>query len=154
MKVIETTTLTEIQKEGILKLWNQEYPEKLKYDDVSGFESYLGNLKDQRHFLLLSEANEILGWSFSFVRDGERWFAMILDSSIQRLGYGTLLLNKVRQEEIKLNGWVIDHGQDKKQNGEFYKSPLNFYLKNGFILLPAIRLELDKMSAVKIEWTK
>jgi hypothetical protein len=63
------------------------------------------------------------------------------------------MLEIVKRKEIELNGWVIDHSKDKKKNGELYHSPLNFYLKNGFIELTK-RLELDKISAVKIKWIK
>ncbi|MFT4741942.1 MAG: hypothetical protein ACI9L9_002739, partial [Marivirga sp.] len=52
------------------------------------------------------------------------------------------------------NGWVIDHSNERKSNGRLYISPLNFYLKNGFKKLSRNRLELDKISAVKIKWEK
>ena len=154
MEIIHTINLTIEQKEKILGLWNQEYPEKLKHHELSDFENYLNDLTDQEHFLLTDDSNRISGWSFIFVRDYEKWFAMILDKSIHRLGYGTLLLNKLKEKEVKLSGWVIDHARDKKQNGEYYISPLDFYLKNDFVISPHIRLELNKISAVKIEWTK
>lgn len=152
MKVIDTIKLTSAQKECILKLWNQEYPEKLQHDDLSGFENYLSKLQNKEHLLLAGNTGEISGWAFTFTRDNEKWFAIILDSSINRLGYGTLLLNKLKDKETKLSGWVIDHFRDKKKNGEYYQSPLNFYLKNGFVVCSGIRLESDKISAVKIEW--
>ena len=64
------------------------------------------------------------------------------------------MLNKLKFDEATLNGWVIDHPHDKKRNGKRYKSPLEFYLKNGFILIPETRLQLETISAVKINWTK
>ena len=69
-------------------------------------------------------------------------------------GFGTQLLNLGKEKESVLNGWVIDHDKDKKRNGENYISPLNFYLKNGFEVFPDNRLELEKLSAVKIRWKK
>lgn len=77
-----------------------------------------------------------------------------MDSKIHGQGLGTKILKQVKENEIELNGWVIDHNRDKKSNGEFYKSPLNFYLKNGFKKLSRNRLELYKISAVKIKWRK
>ncbi|MCB0473527.1 MAG: hypothetical protein KDC56_10755, partial [Flavobacteriaceae bacterium] len=59
-----------------------------------------------------------------------------------------------KEKETELNGWVIDHDNDYKINGELYKSPLNFYLKNGFQKSSDRRLELEKISAVKIKWKK
>jgi hypothetical protein len=40
-----------------------------------------------------------------------------------------------------------------KENGELDKSPLAFYIKNGFNIYPAERFESGAMSAVKIQWT-
>ena len=154
MKIIETITLTENQKQTIFRLWNQEYPEKLKHLDISELDNYFSALTDLKHFFVTSDTNEILGWSFTFQRDGEKWFAMILDSKAHRQGFGTSLLNELKDRESNLNGWVIDHDIDLKENKENYKSPLDFYLKNSFKTIPAVRLELDKISAVKIKWTK
>jgi GNAT superfamily N-acetyltransferase len=154
MKIIETITLTKNQKQTVFRLWNQEYPNKLKHLDISDLDNYFSNLTDTKHFILTGDTNKILGWSFAFQRDGEKWFAMILDSKVHKQGYGTLLLNKLKDKEINLYGWVIDHDREIKENGENYKSPLGFYLKNSFKTIPTVRLELDKISAVKIKWTK
>ena len=59
------------------------------------------------------------------------------------------VLNELKQHENKLNGWIIDHNNDRKLNGNFYKSRLEFYVKNDFEVLSEIRLELKIMSAVK-----
>jgi hypothetical protein len=67
-------------------------------------------------------------------------------------GKGTLLLNKLKENEHKLCGWVVDHDNDRKQDGEPYKSPLKFYQKNGFAICSDVRLETEKRSAVKIIW--
>ncbi len=50
--------------------------------------------------------------------------------------------------------WAIDHNNDIKANGRIYLSPLNFYKKNNFIIHANTRLELEKISAAKIEWLK
>jgi GNAT superfamily N-acetyltransferase len=141
-------------KMEVLNLWNKEYPEKLNYKTLSGFESYLDNLTEQSHILMLNESQEIKGWYFDFIRDHKKWFAIILDSEIQGQGLGTQLLNLAKEKERELNGWVIDHHNNKKQNGETYKSPLDFYLRNGFELRSKDRLELDVISAVRIMWAK
>ena len=137
-----------------MELWNDEFPEKLNYQTLADFESYLSNLEDQFHILMLDNNQNIKGWYFDFIRDAERWFAIILNTEMSGKGYGTQLLNLAKEKEPVLNGWVIDHENDKKRNGETYTSPLNFYLKNGFELLPNNRLELEKLSAVKIRWEK
>ena len=154
MELINLVRLSKADKKEIFTLWNNEYPEKLIYKSLTDFEIYLQNLTDQSHILLKDENHNIKGWYFDFIRKNEKWFAIILDSNLHGKGWGTKILNLAKDKEKELNGWVIDHHAEKKKNGEFYMSPLIFYSKNGFINLPKQRLELDKISAVKIKWTK
>lgn len=152
--IIETTLLNNEQKQAVYRLWNQEYPENLCYDSIDDFDLYLDKLTGQHHYLLIGSNNHIEGWAFSFVRGYAKWFAIILDQAIQRQGKGSLLLNCLKEHEPVLHGWVTDRNNEVKRNGELYRSPLAFYEKNGFMVLPEIRLELDKLSAVKIVWKK
>lgn len=152
MEFIKLSNLSSIHKEEILKLWNNEYPSKLNYQSLTDFEVYLKNLKQKSHILMVDERKNIRGWYFDFIRDQEKWFAIILDSKLQNKGFGTIIINLAKKKEKELNGWVIDHEDDKKNNGETYKSPLAFYLKNGFVKLEDTRLELENISAVKIKW--
>ena len=39
-------------------------------------------------------------------------------------------------------------------NNTTYVSPLDFYLKNGFTVCKEIRIESEKISAVKIVWNE
>jgi len=149
--ILETSALTQSQTMAALSLWNQEYPESLHYE-LTDFEKYLNALTDTKHYLLLID-QDIKGWAFTFTRDGQKWFAIILGHSIQMQGYGTQLLYKLKEKEPVLNGWVIDHDNAIKSNKEKYKSPLNFYIKNKFEAT-TLRLETEKLSAVKISWSK
>jgi GNAT superfamily N-acetyltransferase len=146
--------LSKSQKQEICDLWNNEYPEKLNYRNLADFENYLKNLSKQSHIIMVDKDQNIKGWYFDFIRENEKWFAIILDSKFQGKGLGKKMLNLVKEKESELNGWVIDHSNDKKQNGEIYESPLSFYLKNGFEILVKNRLEHEKISAVKIKWKK
>ncbi|MFD1629813.1 GNAT family N-acetyltransferase [Pseudopedobacter beijingensis] len=154
MKITKYTELNNKQKERILELWNNEYPEKLAYNSVSDFENYLNKLTEQNHYFLLDKSEEINGWATTFIRENEKWFAIIVSEKLHGKGFGTKILNELKNNENTLNGWVIDHDSDKKLNGNFYQSPLKFYLKNEFEMLSETRLELEIMSAVKIKWTK
>ena len=154
MKFIKTTALSKTSKAQILELWNNEFPKKLNYQTLADFENYLSNLDNQSHVLLVNNRQNIKGWYFDFIRDDERWFAIILNAKMSGKGFGTQLLNLAKEKEPVLNGWVIDHSNDKKRNGETYISPLNFYLKNGFELITGSRSELEKLSVVKIRWKK
>lgn len=153
-QIIEANELNEHVKLQVIDLWNTEYPEKLAYNNLTEFNNYLQNLNKIKHFLLTNDKNFIFGWALTFDRDNEKWFAIILSEKIQGNGYGRKMLEKLKQVEPILNGWVIDHNNDKKRNGRIYASPLKFYEKCGFEIHTEIRLELDKISAVKIKWMK
>ena len=152
MKFVELSILGESSKTQLLGLWNEEYPVKLSFQNTTEFDNYLGGLINLKHILLVNEVAEIEGWAFSFERENLRWFAIILSENIQGMGYGKKLLDKLKSSEKELNGWVIDHNSDKKLNGEVYKSPLEFYIKCGFEVISNQRLELEKLSAVRIKW--
>jgi hypothetical protein len=153
MKIIQTVFLTLEQKKVLYNLWNSEYPEKLVYDNFFEFENYLQGLSKIKHFLLVDNKDELKGWSFVFEIENENWFGLIINSEIQKNGYGTLLLNELKNHKSVLNGWVIDHQNDIKNNNRAYLSPIEFYLKNGFVICPNSRLDNTKISAVKINWT-
>lgn len=154
MKLVETMNLDTEQKRAICAIWNREYPEPVSYKSLEGFENYLSTLARPRHLLLQEDKEALMGWACSFTRDDERWFVILLHQDIQGQGKGTLLLNQLKDTEEQLCGWVIDHDRAIKQNGEQYRSPLAFYLKNGFTVCPDTRLELPIMSAVKIQWVR
>src|SRR4051812_2287585 len=96
MRVIETGLLTEPQKAAVIRLWNQEYPAQLRYEDAGDFDRYLDGLGDKMPFLATDDAGEIIGWALSFIRGDERWFAIILDRSAQGKGYGAAMLRDIK----------------------------------------------------------
>lgn len=135
-------------------LWNREYPANLQHATLADLESYLAGLTEPSHLLLLDAQQQLKGWYVDFMRENGRWFALIIDSALHGQGFGSQLLDIARQQRTELNGWVVDHARDHKINGEPYRSPLGFYLKNGFIVRSEERLELEKISAVKIHWNR
>jgi GNAT superfamily N-acetyltransferase len=152
MRIIQTENLSEEQKEILRELWNEEYPARLHLKTIEDFESYLNGISNTKHYLLFDDSDKIIGWTFTFLRDGEDWFVIILNSIIQGKGNGSLLINEIKKEKTSLNGWVIDQENEVKQNNELYKSPMPFYIKNGFTILTETKIENEKMSAVKINW--
>lgn len=154
MEIYEVRELLPSHKEAIFDLWNSEYPKELIFTDLYAFESYLAGLVQKKHYLVLDQAGKLLGWMFIFEREHETWFAMILSKEIQGKGLGAALLNRAQKAVTRLNAWVIDHASCRKQNGKPYRSPLGFYLKNGFTLCPQQRLETEKISAVKLCWNQ
>ncbi len=154
MEFTETKVLNKQQKGEIVTLWNKEYPKKLALPTLVDFEKYLENLADKNHIILTDKTNTIKGWLVYFMRDGERWFAMLIDSSQQGKGLGSKFLDLTKQRKTELNGWVIDNSTESKQNGKNYISPLGFYLKNGFEVLDGVELEKNGITGIKIKWKK
>jgi GNAT superfamily N-acetyltransferase len=152
MNIIETQTPDHEQKDTIFRLWNNEYPQQLGYTDIAGLDNYLGNLQCQSHYFAIDGQSAICGWAFTFIREQEKWFAIIVDSAFHKKGIGSLLLQALKDKEPILNGWVTDHYRYTKQNGQPYLSPLPFYIKNGFTVCANVRLEAPVLSAVKISW--
>ena len=152
MEMIKTNSLSAAQKEHIFHLWNAEYPLQLQFSTIQDFENYLRALGNPTHYLALDEDKKIAAWAFVFEREQERWFAIIVDSQFQRSGLGTKILAAIKLNECLLNGWVTDHDRYKKADGTIYLSPEKFYRKNDFIFCDDIRLETEKLSAIKIKW--
>lgn len=147
-----TEELTSEQKAMIRKIWNIVYPDNLVLPTAEDFDRYLEPLGKKQHYLLKHLSGELLGWGITFERENNRWFAMILDDSIQRTGMGSLLLKRMQADQPQLSGWVIDHNNPIRTDGKPYLSPVEFYLKNNFKLEPETRLELPTISAVCIRY--
>lgn len=154
MNFIESNSLTEEQKKEIITLWNNEYPKKLVYKNIAEFEQYLSNLDNKNHILLLDENDLLKGWFMYFERNNDTWFAVIMDSSLQGQGLGTKFLNHAKSKNEVLNGWVIDHNKEMKQNGEAYISPVKFYSKNNFKILADNILEYKEIKGIVVRWEK
>ena len=152
MKISQTKQLSDQHKSGIYDIWNTEYPDHISYTTIADLETYLAGLKESYHFIIVNDYGGLMGWLVTFTREKERWFAMILHQELQGKGYGSRLLNAAKEREKALNGWVTDHDRDKKADGKPYRSPVDFYLKNGFEVLNDTRLEKGQLSTVKIRW--
>lgn len=144
-----TTILNDRQKKQLISLWNNEYPKAINYSDEEDFDSYLINLFDVNHTLIINK-KQIIGWYADFLRDNQRWFFMILDSKFQRKGFGKQLLDKAKQNHKKMFGWAIPSDDYKKIDGTPYKSPISFYKKMGFDIFESEAMNSKELYAVKI----
>ena len=141
-------------KKRLKQLWNKEYPARIGFKSLDEFDEYLEKRENPKHTFVLDTDFQVQGWFFEFDRENQRWFGMILDSSIQKKGIGSYLLEQGKKNNTELIGWVVDNNSEKKLDGNDYNSPLAFYLKNGFKADAETRLETEKLSAVKIFWKK
>ena len=148
MRFIKRKKLTSGQKQEIFELWNNEYPRNLKYNDIAELNEYLSKLEDQNHILLIDDNGKIEGWYSDFIRDQERWFLAILNSKIQGKKFGTQILNMAKEANEELKGWVINSDNYIKTNGQPYKSPTDFYKKQGFQILEETKLETNRSTSL------
>lgn len=145
-------TLSDLQKEAIVKIWNQEYSEQLAYDSIASFDQWMAKIDDLNHLLVLDIQDNIIAWAADFFRDDERWFSILITRAKQGKGLGRLILEQLKSTNTTLNGWAVDHSKDVRSDGTPYPSPIGFYKKNGFQILQD-RFEEKQLSAVKIRWT-
>ena len=131
MEIIKTKNLTAKQFQQINSLWNEEYPLKLK----DRFKLLLDGVNDYNHYLVEDKDRNILAWAVDFEKDNEIRFSIIVDKNHQGKGLGVQLIKKLKKDLNEFYGWVIDHNDDKKSNGENYESPLSFYINQGFEVL-------------------
>lgn len=150
MKIIKTKLLTEIQFNQINQLWNDEYPEKLK----NRFGILPDGVEHYNHYLMEDENGNVMAWAVLFEKDNEIRFSIIVAENYKGKGLGAALMKKLTEENEEFYGWVIDHNNDKKMNGENYQSPLPFYVKLGFEIMPDARIDNDMLKAVKIKWKR
>lgn len=136
----------------IVRMWNRAYPKSLLYDDATEFEKYLKETKDKLHYISTDRSEEVDGWLMTFEREESTWFAILVKPIKQRSGIGTKLLQEAKKNNTVLHGWAIDRHDYVLQNGEAYISPISFYLKHGFEVIPEKSIVNEKLSAVKISW--
>lgn len=154
MEFVETKFLDNGQKKRIIALWNLEYPKKLELSTVLDFEKYLDGLSDKNYIVLMDENKALKGWLIYFVRDRERCFAMLIDKTLQGMGWGSRLLDLAKQRNNELNGWVIPSNKETKSDGSIYKSPVGFYLKNDFEILNSSEQDKNGITGIKLRWKK
>jgi len=148
MRLIYTLKLNENQHQQIDVLWNKEYPKNLK----NRFSKLLEDATHYRHFILENQQNIIVGWAVLFDTENETRFSVIVDETYKGKGLGSQLIAELKKACSCFFGWVIDHNNDVKNDGSFYRSPLMFYRKMNFEVLQDQRIETPIISAVKVKW--
>lgn len=147
MEILKTKNLNPEQFQQINQMWNEEYPANLK----DRFCLLLDGVENYNHYLI-EQNNRILAWAVDFEKENETRFSIIVNKNHQGKGLGVLLIDRLKKELGEFYGWVIDHNNDLKQNGEFYITPLDFYLKNGFEILNQNRIDNEMIKAVKVKY--
>ena len=152
MEIKTTKQLSKDEKQSIFQIWNEVYPKQIMYKTLDDLENYLAKCTNSVH-LLAKHNGETAAWLCVFDRDGQRWFALIVDASFQRQGIGEKMLSKMKTLEDKVYGWMTPHNRYEKANGEKYLSPKGFYEKHGFAITDEV-FDTDILSTVKIVWQR
>ncbi|KAF2506618.1 hypothetical protein [Flavobacterium foetidum] len=84
MKVVHQNSFSEQEKETLWQLRNSEYPIQFGHETFQEFESYCNALVKTENYILIDSRNVIQGWAYTFLRDSEVWFAIMLNSEIQK----------------------------------------------------------------------
>jgi GNAT superfamily N-acetyltransferase len=148
-KIKKTKTLTPFQAEQINRLWNDEYPIKLK----DRFPLLLVDVDRYNHYIIEDIDKNIIAWAVDFEKEKQTRFSIIVSAKHRGKGLAKLLIDKLKEENNEFYGWVIDHNDDLKSNGEYYQSPLGFYQKLGIEVLYNIRIDSEMIKAVMIKWS-
>ncbi|MEP7265799.1 MAG: hypothetical protein ABI772_14940, partial [Bacteroidota bacterium] len=104
------------------------------------------------HYLIEDDLQNVIAWAVDFEKENEVRFSIIIRSDKKGNGFGSFLVEKLKMENKEFYGWVIDHNNDIRINGEYYITPIPFYLKHGFSILNDCRIDTEIISAVKIKW--
>ena len=150
MEITQTTFLSNVQSEQINSLWNAEYPLQLK----DRFPILLEGTTWHNHFLIEDSNRVIIAWAVMFEHNNQIRFSIIVSKDYQGKGLGELLLDHLKVTHDEFFGWVIDHNNDLKSDGENYISPLPFYLKQGFEIIANQRIDTEMIQAVLVGWKK
>lgn len=149
MNIIRTRILSVNQFYCIHRLWNEEYPATLK----DRFPLLLEGVVNYHHYIIEDTDQNVIAWAVDFEKEGQVRFSIIVSSAHKGKGLGTQLVEQLKTNNNELYGWVIDHNEAIKANGETYQSPMAFYLKHDFKILKDIRLDTEMIKAVRIKWT-
>jgi GNAT superfamily N-acetyltransferase len=150
MEINQTTILLDVQCEQINSLWNAEYPLKLK----DRFPILLEGTTWHNHYIIEDLNRLIVSWAVMFEHSNQIRFSIIVSKEHQGKGLGKLLLDHLKSAQNEFFGWVIDHNNDLKSNGENYISPLPFYLKQGFEIIHNQLIDTEMIQAVLVGWKK
>jgi len=147
-KILKIKVLNPFQLEQIDQAWNDEYPLKL----TKRFGILLDGTDNHLYYLMEDLDNKVVAWGVMFEKEAEKRFSIIVFNKFKGFGYGRRIIDEFRKDHSTFYGWVIDHDNDVKSNGEKYISPMPFYLKLGFKVLRDQRIDTEIISAVKISY--
>ncbi len=154
MKLKETTTLSEKEKQEITTLWNTVFPATLGFENINAFDVFFAGVENVMFALAINSADRLVGCFIAFWRNNQQFFSILIADEAQGKGLGTQLLQQAKEKHQELNGWMVDVAGYKRKDGSAYQSPEAFYIKHGFEILKTDRWDNEKVKSVKIRWRR
>lgn len=133
MEIRRNTSLTDIEIEELLVIQNKRLPDNL-YTEFDEFKRRLSNYRDPEYITLHDEDDTILGFVIlrSIGVDNHRYGILIVDDVAAGNTYGKQIIDAAKESNDNLYGWVYDGDHRKTKDGSKYKSPLTYYITQGF----------------------
>ena len=108
-------------------------------------------MSDQIFIIVINE--HLVAWLQLNDAKGKYWFNMLVVRDKQGLGFGSQLLEHVKDKVPNLHGWVVPHNNYFLFNREPYYSPLKFYEKCGFKVDPNYQ-NRNGIDVVEVTWER
>ena len=140
-------------REELRAIWNLVYPQGIAQRTIEDTNTFLDSKDNRSHYLVL-ENGKLIGWSFTFARDGQNWFSILVHPNYQQKGIGKALVKCMQANNDELCGWMVDKKGYKTLAGKRYYIPLDFYKALDFFVIENCRFDSDLLCSVKIEWKK
>lgn len=148
---------SEIQNNFIEQYIEINLSENPKFTREIRFETFKNLLhRDNSIKIILATSGEkLLGWlMISFAENrGLYHFNMLVHREFQRAGIGKQMLTKAKENYDELYGVVVPVNRYKRRDGTQYKTPIDFYKKNGFSLTGKKFVEYRDVQLVEIKWS-
>ena len=148
MEIKISSKLSESEFCQISKIWDDEYPKTL----VGRLNNLISESQNQHHYLAFEGSGIIIGWAMVFENKNQQRFSILVSGKHQNSGVGSQLIKTLKKHHSKLLGWVIDNNNSLKCDGNFYQSPLTFYLNREFNVVDGVRIDNEILKAVLISW--
>lgn len=140
MNVIRKTELTSKEIGLMLELYNRRMPKSFNKTE----DTFCIDCGEDVEIFMAYEAEVLSG--FLSIREG---WGKLISSGLA----GKLLLEEAKKHNDVLFGWVSTKEGVKNGEGKDYKSPINFYLNNGFKIDERRNEGLDP-TILKVIWKK
>ncbi|MHA2503663.1 MAG: GNAT family N-acetyltransferase [Candidatus Kariarchaeaceae archaeon] len=106
--------------------------------------------------ILALDGDRLVGWlQLTPIKDtSKHHFNMLVDDKDHGRGIGTRLLTEAKKLEDELRGVMVPIEGYKRRDGLPYRSPVEFYKKNGFVLTGESWIEYGDVEIVGMIWSR